>query len=132
MPLSERMTASLPLPPSSNHIYRVGFNRNTGEPQLYLTKEARAYRKEVHKTLMAHACECPQPPFNFGLHFRLPDLRRRDLSNGIKLLEDSVFGYFGHDDTHVHGMQLWKYIDRKEPGVTIEVRSSTREIDITQ
>lgn len=120
----DRLVATFSLPPSSNHIYRTG-----RDGKRYLTKEARAYRKEVRQLLMGKSC--PSPPFNFGLHFKFPNWRRRDLSNQIKLLEDSIFGHFGHDDTHNHGLHIWKYIDRKEPGVTVEITHSTRNIDIT-
>lgn len=124
---SDRAIFTLPLPPSLNQMYRVGV-----DSKPHLIKEAREYRKMVAEVLFEKEVKCPEPPFDVGIHFRFPSMRRRDISNQVKLLEDSIFKHFNHDDTHVHALHLWKYLDRREPGVTVEIRHSTRNIDITQ
>ncbi len=120
------MIISVPLPPSTNHLYRSSANG-----KRHLTKEARAYKKEVQKEMMVNGVKgkCPEPPFSLHLHVRFPDRRRRDASNAVKVLEDAVFEYLGYDDSLVLDLHVWKFIDREDPGVTVEVRHSSRKLD---
>lgn len=115
------------LPPSSNNIYFTG-----SDGKRYLTKIAKAYRREIQATLMVAGAKelCPEPPFYVQLHLRFPDKRRRDLSNQIKLLEDSVFKWLGYDDSLVYSMTLHKYLDRQYPGVVMEIRNTTRKLEV--
>ena len=45
---ADRLVFSAPLPPSVNHAYRTG-----KDGKRYLTKEARAYKKDIGKIINA-------------------------------------------------------------------------------
>lgn len=121
----ESLFVSAPLPPSSNHIYA-----NAAKGRV-LTKEARAYKEEVGNILMTQWAKkrCPEPPFAFYLHLRLPDLRRADLTNRIKLIEDAVFSHLGHDDSLVYESHQFKYVCPDNPGVAVELRHTERSLE---
>ena len=123
---NDRLIISGPLPPSSNNIYATG---KTGK--RYLTKTAEKYREKLQKSMMMGGAkkECPEPPFSLHLHLRLPDRRRRDASNAVKLLEDSIFSFLGYDDSLVYDLHVWKYKDKANPGVTVEVRHCSRKLE---
>ncbi len=120
---SDRLIICGPLPPSSNHLYATG-----AHGKRYLTKQGREYRKELEETMMEVGARkrCPKPPFALHLHLRFSDLRRRDVSNQIKLVEDTVFKYLGYDDTEVYDLHAWKYLDRANPGMVVEVKHCSR------
>lgn len=125
--MSDKLIVSGPLPPSSNGIYYTDFKTRT----RHLTKEAKAYRERLQWALKQMKADelCPEPPFSVHYHFRFPDLRRRDLSNMVKLTEDSIFKWLGYDDTHVYDFHPWKYIDRRDPGMVVEIRHCSRELE---
>ena len=116
------------LPPSTNHLYYS--DRKTGT--RHLTNKAAAYKEELMWKLKRGGAKelCPPRPFAVHYHFRFPDRRKRDLSNQIKLIEDAVFEALGHDDRHVNDIHLWKYISKSDPGFTMEVRHSSRGIEV--
>jgi hypothetical protein len=72
---------------------------------------------------------CPEPPFSMHLHLRMPDKRRRDSTNFGKLIDDAIFEYLGYDDSLIYDSHQWKYIDRENPGVTVELRHCSRELE---
>ncbi len=121
----DSLILSAPLPPSTNHLYA---NASSGRR---LTQEGRAYKKDVGVRLMLSGARksCPGPPFCLSMHFRLPDKRRRDLTNLAKALEDAVFGHLGYDDSLVYEMTMTKSIDRSNPGVTVEIRHTDRKLE---
>lgn len=120
-----RFTIALPMPPTTNNIYTTG-----SDGKRYLTKEARAYRKEVEQQLMIVDARkrCPKPPFSFYLHVRFDSWRKQDLTNRIKFIEDTVFKYLGYDDRHVYDAAQFKYIAKGDPGVVVEIRHTTRNL----
>lgn len=104
--------AELPIPPSSNSIYR----RRGHNPGMYLSQEAKKYRVECSKILMSgHLTEIQRldndKVYRLELIFYLKAVlnagwpqkaksryKRIDLSNRIKLLEDVVKDATGIDD----------------------------------
>ncbi len=123
----DRLILSAPLPPSVNHLYRTG-----ADGKRYMTKEGREFKKEVAKEVMVAggSKKCPPPPFALHLHLRLPDALRRDASNLVKALEDAIFAQLGHDDSLVYDLHIWKYVDRSDPGVTVEIRHTDRKLEV--
>ncbi len=123
--MEHRLVLAAPLPPSTNNLYA---NASSGRR---LTQEGRAYKKDIGVRLMLSGSlrRCPHPPFSLSMHFRLPDKRKRDLSNLAKALEDAVFGHLGLDDSLVYELTMTKSIDRENPGVTVEVRHTERRLE---
>ena len=102
------MTAEfeLPWPPSVNHYYRhVG-------PRVLISRDGRKYRE----TLVAKFRDYPHPMFKgpIGLYaeFYPPDMRRRDLDNLLKCVQDSLqhAGLY-EDDAQISQINILK----KEP-----------------
>lgn len=42
---------------------------------------------------------------------------------------NAVFEHIGYDDSLVYDSHQWKYIDREEPGMTVEVRHCNRKLE---
>jgi len=126
--LVSRFTIELPLPPSSNNIYYTDPRTNT----RHLTKEAKSYKRSVEELLMKTGArhKAPAPPFSMHYHFRFKTRHKRDLSNGVKLAEDAIVKYLNTDDRYVYDLHLWKYIDKANPALVVEIRESTRTLDV--
>ena len=125
--MSEKLFISGPLPPSLNNAYYTG-----RDGRRHLTKEAKTYKENIAETLMVNNARsmCPEPPFSVHLHLRFKDKRRTDVSNRVKILEDAVFGYLGHDDSLVYDLHIWRYIDRSKPGMSMEIRHCSRDLEV--
>lgn len=123
---SDSLIISAPLPPTTNHLYATG-----KDGRRYLTAKARRYKNEVRWQMLAEGsrAKCPEPPFVLSLHLRLPDRRRADVTNRVKLIEDAIFAQLEYDDSLVLDAHLFKYIDRQNPGVTVEIRHTDRRLE---
>jgi Holliday junction resolvase RusA-like endonuclease len=134
------MKFTLPLPPSSNHIYiNVGKGRT-------LSKEARAYKTQnVSKIVRSGGWKekmDKNAAYSLRLIFYFPQVEtkkwvkslkkngisedvnrwtRLDLSNRIKLLEDTIVEALGVDDSAFFDMQQVKRLDPDNPRVDVEV-----------
>jgi len=115
------LRTELPIPPSSNAIYRRRGNR----PGLYLTPEASRYRRLATKQLLEnHAVDVQKldahVAYRLVLVFHLQALnkgwpktaksryKRVDLSNRIKLLEDVIKDVTGIDDSQTFEITVVK------------------------
>lgn len=125
--MTERLVVSGPLPPSSNTLYPTG-----RDGKRHLSAKGKAYRKSIQERLMVDKAQdrCPDPPFSVHLHVRFPDARRRDVANFEKLFIDSVFDYLEYDDCLIYDSHQWKYIDRADPGMTVEIRHCSRKLEV--
>lgn len=123
----DRLILSAPLPPSTNHLYSTG-----KDGRRHLTAVARKYKQDIRWKMLAEGsrAKCPDPPFVLYLHVRLKDRRRSDVSNRCKLIEDAIFAQLGHDDSLVYDVHLYKYLDRSNPGVTVEIRHTDRKLEV--
>ena len=123
------LTLIVPVPPSLNNAY----TRGHGHGRRVLTAQGRDYKATVAELLLCRA----QPSGGFelaigredariGLALRLyfPNRQRRDISNCVKLLEDSLAETLGFDDCRVDRLLVERTgIDKTNPRceVTIEV-----------
>lgn len=124
---NRKLVVSGPLPPSTNNLYYTG-----KDGKRHLTKTAKDYKTNLQKVLMANGAKslAPDPPYSLHLHLRFKDRRRRDTSNQIKLIEDAIFGHLGKDDSLVNDLHVWRYIDKTSPGITVEVKHSSRSLEV--
>ena len=108
----------LPLPPSSNKYWR--YNRG----KVHVSEEAVDYRYTV-KMLMR--CSSPPPtilsgPVALELHV-YRERRSGDLSNRIKIVEDSLQGVLYINDSQVIELRAFLHEDRHDPRIEVEVVS---------
>jgi len=110
----------------NDRVNRVG-------DRLRLTRRYRA-AKEAARALVASQTR-REPvligPVEVRLRFWVPDQRRRDPDNLLKLIHDSLSGIVYHDDYQIR-RQVWEVagVDRVDPRVEIEVaplRAADRE-----
>lgn len=118
------LVATLPLPPSTNHLYA-----NAGARRI-LTKEGKLYKEDVMKRLMQMGArrKCPEPPFVFRLWVMVPDKQRRDVTNMVKAIEDAVAAYLCYDDSANHVVYLYKALDRTNPRAVIQLVHKDRSV----
>lgn len=113
----------LPVPVSANSYWRSRVVQGAGRKAMaitYLSAQAKAY-KAVVKTIGAD-CEPFRGPVR--LTARVYRARRAgDLSNAIKVTEDSLIGIAIEDDAQVVEHHWHQDIDRQNPRIEIEIVS---------
>jgi Holliday junction resolvase RusA-like endonuclease len=113
------LALSLPLPPSTNHLYRYGCRGRS--LHVTLSDEYQIFR-QVSVIELRNQSVPRQLPF-FGRVSMTMDLyvqtARSDLSNYVKAAEDVVSDWLGFDDKMVYHIVLRKFIDAKRPRVEI-------------
>lgn len=90
---------SFPYPPSVNR-----WTRALGRGRVVLTKEARDYKASIEERFDRMNLPVPfytSEPLAVVYEVHPPDRRRRDLSNILKVLEDSLNGYLWTDDSQI-------------------------------
>jgi len=91
---------SFPYPPSVNR-----WTRALGRGRVVLTKEARDYKASIEERFDRMNLPVPfyyeHEPLAVVYEVHPPDRRRRDLSNILKVLEDSLNGFLWTDDSQI-------------------------------
>lgn len=91
---------------------------------LTLAREYRAAKEAARALIAAQTRRAPVliGPVEVRLRFHLPDARKRDPDNLLKLIHDSMSGIV-YDDDHQIRRQVWEVagVDREDPRVEIEV-----------
>jgi len=117
------MRLTLPYPPSANRYWRTTARIIRGKPvvQTYPSPEAKAYKVAVARIAAAAGWR----PFDGDVELRLTvyrPLKRGDLSNRIKVLEDALNGIAYADDDQVVRLTADRKDDKDNPRVEVEVR----------
>jgi len=131
--------ARLPLPPSTNHLYiEVPFYNVTHRAKRtrVLAPAARNWKHEALLRLPSVAIVnqatldrlrlpqrrgVPRPQLSMEVMLYLKDPWRRDLSNCLKLMEDTIFGYLGLDDVSVFDLHPRK-AHSDDPHMQVSIR----------
>ena len=125
----QSITLILPLPPSINVAYATDFRTR----RRYLTKVAKDYYSEIKdylKTKKYNTLE-GEVIVNFVYYFK--DHRIRDVSNYIKILEDSlVKNKVITDDSRVRKLYVEKEYDKKNPRVEVLITRDSKKLKIVQ
>lgn len=108
----------LPLPPSANDYWVIGWHRR--KPCLVLSTEARAYKRAIARRGLARRCAPLEGPVELRLCVHFANARS-DLSNRIKVLEDALQGI-----AYVNDRQVWRLVaerahEASPPYVEVEV-----------
>lgn len=105
---------TLPYPPSANRYWRVV------RGQTLVSAEARAYKRTVAQLCLVARIR----PFTGDVMLMLDiyrPLRRGDLSNRIKVLEDALEGYAFDDDAQVVDIAARRFDDKANPRAEVVI-----------
>lgn len=110
----ETINLVLPFPPSANRYWR-----KTKTGRVYISDDALAYRDEVgYRTLRID-------PLKGDLQLTARFYRPRksgDLDNRIKILFDALQGNCFDDDKQIVEIHAYRYEDKANPRVEVEIR----------
>lgn len=112
----------LPLPPSANDYWVIGWHRR--KPCLVLSDEARAYKTAIALKGRVERRVPMSGPVELRLVVHFAD-KRSDLSNRIKVLEDALQGVAYVDDKQVNRLVAERGREAFPPSVEVEVRPWT-------
>lgn len=105
----------LPLPLSINATYK------TGKGIFYMSQKGKDWKEEAGYLLLKQWRKKPLTG-NVYLHiWWFFEDKRRDISSGIKILEDVLEGHVYLNDRQIHKEVIDKGYDKKNPRVEIEV-----------
>lgn len=117
----ERLTLSLPVPPSINHQYATVNGRRL------LSSAGRGYKSTVaHQVLMALARSPHKEPLlrnlrgndlALSIHFYFASPLRRDVDGGLKIAQDALCEALGLNDNRVVEIHLYKSRDIHHPRI---------------
>jgi Holliday junction resolvase RusA-like endonuclease len=113
------------LPPSVNKLFSSVRDPQTGVIKRVLTKQARRIRRLV--TAMIDASLDPRALYELHIDIFMPcytakgAVRKVDLTNRVKFIEDCVCGALGIDDSHIFRVILTKH-DAEQEATRLEVR----------
>ncbi len=111
------ITITLPYPPSANTYWRVFQGRTRVSP------EARAYKLNVARLGKVLKLTPISGPVVMRVDIYRP-LKRGDLSNRIKVLEDALEGVCFEDDSQVVRIVANRFDDKANPRAVVTVESA--------
>lgn len=128
--LPDRLTITLPVPPSINHQYATVNNRRL------LSAQGRGYKAEVgHHVLMALARAQHRDALKKTLHthylsltvrFYFASPLRRDVDSGLKITQDALCEALGVNDNRVLEIHLYKALDTTRPRIELILHPAAR------
>lgn len=113
----------LPLPPSTNHIYR-----RTETGMNVLKANVKAFRAEVAGCLMEQwPGQGGMPPAPYRVTVRLihGDRRKHDIDNSLKSLLDSLTAQLGFDDNDITEIHATKCYERGRSECVVAIEPAT-------
>jgi crossover junction endodeoxyribonuclease RusA len=120
------LTLTLPLPPSSNHIYA------TVQGRRLLSSAGRRFKthvgQEVLCLLAARRQTIPtvhglnQLRLGLDLHFYFGSMLRRDIDGGLKITQDALCEALGINDNRIVEVSLRKDVDACTPRMELSLR----------
>lgn len=112
------MKLTLPYPPSVNRYWRMV------RGMMILSAEARDYKKDVSAIALDGICRHQKPllgPVAVSIAVYRPR-KSGDLDNTLKAVLDSIKGIAYVDDSQVEYIQAFRYDDKENPRVEIEIK----------
>jgi len=126
----DRLTITLPVPPSINHQYATVNNRRL------LSAEGRGYKSEVghhvlvalakspHRETLRHTLQTNYLSLAVRFYFASP--LRRDVDSGLKITQDALCEALGINDNRVLEIHLYKALDTTYPRIELALTTITR------
>ena len=114
----DSITLTLPYPPSANRYWRSIVIK--GAVRVLVSTEARQYKAKC-AALAAAAFKRPfEGPVGIKLLVHRP-IRRGDLGNRIKVIEDVLQGFAYADDAQIERIEAQRFDDKLNPRVVVSV-----------
>jgi Holliday junction resolvase RusA-like endonuclease len=110
------LVLDLPLPPSTNSVYRTARNI----PSVYLSKAGKDYKKAIAEICMLHDLEPVTGPVRVDMWVYF-QRKGSDLANREKLLLDALEGFAYENDRQVCELHMYKLYDKAYPHVEVHV-----------
>lgn len=110
----ERLTVTLPVPPSYNRYWRSSARGG------YISQEGRVFKVKASRVLAALQAKPFQGSVGIRLRFYLAR-KNADMDNRIKQIQDCMQGHFYNDDKQVVEIHALRFDDPKNPRVEVEV-----------
>lgn len=120
MNCAERGVLVVPLPPSANNLYVNARGRGR-----ILSKAGREYKQAVRILAMGARLPLLRGDVVLTMTVYFPNRRRRDLSNTLKVVEDSLTGVAYADDSQVSELHLYRAYDSGNPRAVLTVEPLT-------
>ncbi|HZS11980.1 MAG TPA: RusA family crossover junction endodeoxyribonuclease [Nitrospirales bacterium] len=125
----DRLTISLPVPPSINHQYATVNGRRV------LSAVGRDYKTHVGHLIMVALAKTPHREkllqrvrtdyLALSLQFFFQSPLRRDLDGGLKITQDAVAEALGINDVRIVELHLFKALSTAHPRVDCSVSPAT-------
>jgi len=120
--MSDDIFLILPLPPSTNSVYRTA----RGMPGIYLSKQGKDYKKAIEEICVLHDITPIDGPVRVEMWVYF-QRRGADLANREKLLLDALQGHAYADDKFVVELHMYKRLDKSAPRVEIKIEEALPE-----
>lgn len=122
---AERLSITLPVPPSINHQYATVNGRRI------LSSAGRAYKTEVGQQLWVVLAQSParaflmdrlqSGPLALSIRFFFTSALRRDVDGGLKIAQDALCEGLGLNDNRIIETHLYKDLDKTHPRIEVSL-----------
>ena len=118
-----QLLVTLPWPPvSTNRLYATVSANTRGGLARVLVPEARAWRDEVIVRARGWGWYPPKTgDLALLLWICMPDRRRRDISNYVKLTEDALALALDFDDSRIRTLHVERQVDKANPHIQAQL-----------
>jgi len=122
---AERLSLTLPVPPSINHQYATVNGRRL------LSSVGRAYKTHVGQQIWVALAQSParaslmdrlqSGPLALSVRFFFTSALRRDVDGGLKIAQDALCEGLGLNDNRIIETHLYKNVDKTHPRIEISL-----------
>ncbi|MGQ0666211.1 MAG: RusA family crossover junction endodeoxyribonuclease [Nitrospiraceae bacterium] len=123
MVTAERISLTLPVPPSINHQYATVNGRRL------LSSAGRAYKAQVGQQVWVALSQSrsrasvvdrlQSEPLVLSIRFFFTSALRRDVDGGLKIAQDALCEGLGLNDNRIIETHLYKHVDRTHPRIEV-------------
>jgi crossover junction endodeoxyribonuclease RusA len=128
--LPDRLTITLPVPPSINHQYA------TVNARRVLSSLGRAYKAQVGRLVLVALARSPhreplyrmlrEVPLSLAIRFHFQSAVRRDVDGGLKIAQDALCEALGVNDNRITEIHLYKKADPRNPRIEVSLQPTSR------
>ncbi len=126
--LPDRLTITLPVPPSINHQYA------TVNARRVLSSVGRGYKALVGRLVLVALSQSPHreplhrmlrdAPLSLAIRFHFRSPLRRDVDGGLKIAQDALCEALGVNDNRITEIHLYKQADPHNPRIEVSLQST--------